>query len=663
MKLFLAISLLTFSFSPFISQAAYLDIDSLKNALTKTNEVDERAKIYLALGNSYAFSGNDSSIVYYNKLLHIGVAQKNPEFYAKACLGLGRFHKYIDPVISTDYTIKAVEYGKMTDNHPLIGNAYRDLGNLYRYAGDLDKALEEYQNAEEVAISARDTLGLARSYNNIGIVYMMTDRSDLGLEYWQKGLELNLLIGKELSAAASMGNLAIHYMYSGNQEMAHLYAKDALDIDTRYQDFEAMTMDFAILGQIFTRMGNYPKAINAYNEAIVYADSAGAHYNKMEAYSGLIGVYDSLGRQRKALDYSRLYVELYVSNSSDKNERITRELTTKFETEKKEKENAKLKGDNETKDTRIVLEETNRIYLISGISLAAMVIVLVVFAIRRVRSAKKEIEFQKQLIEEKTHEITDSINYAKRLQTAILPTSTAIDKFFQSSFVLYQPKDIVAGDFYWMEEMDDGVLYAVADCTGHGVPGAMVSVVCHNALNRAVREYGLKKPGEILDKVTDLVIETFAKGNDEVKDGMDISLCSIKGNVIEYAGAQNPLWIIRKMQLKGHIPIAEEKDYLLYELKADKQPIGVFRGRKPFTTQKLELNPGDRLYMSTDGFPDQFGGADGKKLKTKIFKKLILSFSNAAVSDQKELLNNAFTEWKGSFEQLDDICVVGAELK
>jgi serine phosphatase RsbU (regulator of sigma subunit) len=282
------------------------------------------------------------------------------------------------------------------------------------------------------------------------------------------------------------------------------------------------------------------------------------------------------------------------------------------------------------------------------------------------KNANEEILLAKHEIEEQNHEILDSINYAKRIQTAILPPDSYWNEKLPKSFVLYLPKDIVAGDFYWMDVVDNEVLFAAADCTGHGVPGAMVSVVCHNALNRVVREFGMHQPAEILDKVTDLVIRTFERSDHEVKDGMDISLVGLTMDTmqLEYAGANNPLWIIRRGNgdFEGLELKLELEGYSLYELKADKQPVGKFEFREKFTYHKIKVQKGDKIYLSSDGFPDQFGGERGKKLKSKAFKNLLLKISAEPIHSQREILKKEFEDWMGEFEQLDDVCVIGVEV-
>ena len=263
------------------------------------------------------------------------------------------------------------------------------------------------------------------------------------------------------------------------------------------------------------------------------------------------------------------------------------------------------------------------------------------------RKQKDEASAQRKIAELKKTEILDSINYAKRIQTAILPPLPDFVSAFSDCFVFYQPKDIVAGDFYWMERLEDVVLFAAADCTGHGVPGAMVSVVCNNALNRAVREFKLRKPAEILDKVTELVLEAFEKSIEDVKDGMDIALCrlDLKNNTLQYAGANNPLWIAR--------------DEEIIATKANKQCIGYNDYFQPFTNHEIDLLSGDTIFVFTDGYIDQFGGEKGKKFKSRPFKKLLLSIQDKVLDDQRKELTKHFSKWKRELEQVDDICVIG----
>jgi len=272
---------------------------------------------------------------------------------------------------------------------------------------------------------------------------------------------------------------------------------------------------------------------------------------------------------------------------------------------------------------------------------------------------KQKVIFQKELLnqnlilEHKNSQITDSIKYAKHIQNAILPPVAVFRKYLRDSFVFYKPKDIVAGDFYWLEKQEDGlILFAAADSTGHGVPGAMLSVVCTNALNQAVKEFGLRDPGQILDKVRELVIECFQKSERDVKDGMDISLCSIDPatRTLKWAGANNPLWIIK-----------DNSDEVVI-VKPDKQSVAITEKPLPFTTHTVQLDEGDCFYLFTDGYADQFGGESAKKFMQKRLKELLLRIYKKPMELQRKLIHDNLLTWMGNLEQVDDICFVGVKL-
>jgi serine phosphatase RsbU (regulator of sigma subunit) len=278
----------------------------------------------------------------------------------------------------------------------------------------------------------------------------------------------------------------------------------------------------------------------------------------------------------------------------------------------------------------------------------------------KIDEATFEIRLQKDEIQVQHREIKDSIQYAKRIQEAILPPSKIVKEWLEDSFIIYKPKDIVAGDFYWLDSVKSSVsvdgnriLFAVGDCTGHGVPGAMVSVVCHNALNRCVREFGLTTPSQILDKTRDLIIDAFSADQTDVKDGMDAALVSLEFKTdsscsVQYSGANNGLYLI--------------KDGAFVEIKPDKQPIGRFAKQTPFTNHQIELKKGDTIYLFSDGFADQFGGPKGKKFKYEAFREMIMRFSSMSMAEQRIHIESTYESWRGDFEQLDDICIIGVRV-
>lgn len=267
---------------------------------------------------------------------------------------------------------------------------------------------------------------------------------------------------------------------------------------------------------------------------------------------------------------------------------------------------------------------------------------------------KEEIETQNQELEVLYKHVTDSIKYAKRIQEAILPPDSLVKRVVPNSFVLYKPKDIVSGDFYWVDEKNGKSMYAAVDCTGHGVPGAFMSIVGYNLLKHVVNSNDSTQPAEILDRLNEGVSETLHHGHEEAqaKDGMDISFCTIDFKTLElqYAGAYNPLYLIR--------------DGKLIQTKADKFPIGLFLGeeKKKFKNNTIQLQKGDSVFIFSDGYADQFGGPNGKKFMANHFRDLLMEVHNEPIEKQKEILNKTIEEWRGPLDQVDDILVIGLKI-
>ncbi|MDG1477616.1 MAG: SpoIIE family protein phosphatase, partial [Vicingaceae bacterium] len=409
-------------------------------------------------------------------------------------------------------------------------------------------------------------------------------------------------------------------------------------------------------GQVYYLQGDYKSAEFNVNNALKTARE-GNYLGRIGSSSLLLSqIYEAQAESDKALKMFKIHTSIKDS-MMNKNTRLDAvRQQSKYEYDKQKA------VDDATHDKQMTIEQEAKekqkiiIYAI-GFGLSLLVVFLI-FMFNRLHITKKQkliIESAHEELSEKNNEILDSITYAKRIQNAILPTDKFVKSHLESSFVFYKPKDIVAGDFYWIKTVGkkgETILFAAADCTGHGVPGAMVSVVCNNALNRCIKEHGLVNPGEILDKTREIVTEEFNAGElgegDYVTDGMDIALCSLTGNELKYAGANNPLWIVRD----GEVVVT----------KANKQPIGRFRTSDPFKTHSFELEKADAVYIFSDGYVDQFGGEKGKKFMAKAFKELLLSIQSETMQDQKESLRKAFEEWKGNIEQVDDVCVIGVRI-
>lgn len=270
---------------------------------------------------------------------------------------------------------------------------------------------------------------------------------------------------------------------------------------------------------------------------------------------------------------------------------------------------------------------------------------------QRVIERTAEISKQKEKIEAQNQDITDSIRYAKRIQQAILPNDHLINQAFPESFILYEPKDIVSGDFYWFGNKNDTAMIAAVDCTGHGVPGAFMSMIGYNLLNQIINENGITKPAEVLDKLHNGVRKALKQDEEdaETRDGMDLALCSInvKSKKIEYAGAYRPLYLLR--------------DGEIIETKGDKFPIGgqQIKHKGNFTNHEIKVKKDDIVYIFTDGYADQFGGENTKKFMTKRFKEILLQIRNMTMKEQEAFLRKTINEWRGNIRQIDDILVIG----
>jgi len=491
----------------------------------------------------------------------------------------------------------------------------------------MKKGLDYYFESLEIQKSIDDKIGIAYSYNNIGYVYMLKGEKKKSLKYHLEGLRIQNQIDDKRGMSFNLFNISELYFESNEIAKSKKYALLA------YDNAKELGM---------------PDLVSSASEI-------------------LSKIYEKENNPAKALYHLKLFRVMEDSLKNEEVQRMTSEQQAKYIYEKQkviddaENEKQKIKEQAEY-EKQIAIEKEGkflqRIIIIAiGVGLL-LVVAFLIFVFNRLTAARKQkaiIEEQKELVEQshnqlevKNKEILDSIKYAKRIQSAILPPDKVVKSHLKDSFILYLPKDIVAGDFYWLEKRDNKVLFAAADCTGHGVPGAMVSVVCNNALNRSVREHFLTNPADILDKAREIVISEFEKSDENVKDGMDIALCTIEGLQLEYAGANNPLWIIRNDEI--------------IETKPNKQPIGKFEMSQPFTSHKVDLQKGDTIYVFTDGYVDQFGGVKGKKFKSKALRELLLSIQNVSMTEQKEVLQKTFNDWKGEIEQIDDVCIFGVKV-
>ena len=615
---------------------------------------------------------------------------------AYSCIGLSYRDQGNYSEALKNYLI-ALRIRERLGNKRAIGNSDNNLGNIYEGLEDFPNAEKYFKDALAIFTEAGYKAGIAGINNNLGGLYLSMHQLTKAMACYKVSLGIRESIHDKLGISGSYNNIAMVYdkqadsLNYGMKDKKAAQALYSVALETYYKSLKmkrelgyvpGLASAYNNIGNVLTKMNNYPLSKKYLDSAIALSTQIGEKELTRDAYDNL-SVLDSLmGNYKEAYEDFKIKVAL---NDSLKNEENTKKIVSQEMQYEFDKKQAEEKAQQDKKDAIANADKRKQDIITIAVSLGLLVVVIfsaLLYSRFRLTDRQKHIiEEQKALVEEKNKEVLDSITYAKRLQDAILPPVGTIQQYFPESFVLYKPKDIVAGDFYWLEVAHplpfpvgretealqkvlptgedlggaDTVLIAAADCTGHGVPGAMVSVVCSNALNRTVKEFKITKPGKILDKTRELVIETFEKSEGNIQDGMDISLAAISrrhlDNSIEvkWSGAYNSLWYIEKGEIK--------------EVAADKQPIGKTDNPKPFTTHTITfpLSGGQRgaLYLFTDGYADQFGGEKGKKFKYKQLQQLLIDNAQLTMAEQKKVLEKTLTDWQGELQQVDDILIIG----
>lgn len=566
-----------------------------------------------------------------------------------------------------NYYHESLNIYEAIDNIEGTSTAFNNLGVIYSLVGDTSKALEYHHKSLESKIILNDKIGIAMSFNNIGTIYENSNEPFKALEYYEKSLAISESVDDARGIAMSFDNLGDIYLHENVLGKAYNLYKQGLDKWTELGFEPGISTGKNNLANVLVKMGKYSEARVFAIESYELSCKLNYPLDIENSAKTLIDIYRIEGDYKQALYYSDIFIEMRDKIRNEQNANKAYKKSMQYEYQKEAlQDSLQYSKEIELQEAALKQEKTQASAFMYGLILVLGLLLLGLrsFLIKKkdnkkINEQKLQVEKQKQEIEKQhavlaaTHkEISDSITYAKRIQTAILPTTDSLNEYLKNGFVLFMPKDVVSGDFYWLENIGESTLIAVADCTGHGVPGAMVSVVCHNALNRAVREFKLVKPSEILDKTKELVIETFKSKSEFVRDGMDISLCKINFTTkqIEWAGANNPLYVFKK----------DSNDIQI--TSANKQPVGVSEYSKNFDNHELILDEGDIIYLFTDGYVDQFGGEFGKKFKHSKFRNLIISNGAEGIAGQKEKLMDEFYRWKNNQEQIDDICIIGIQV-
>jgi serine phosphatase RsbU (regulator of sigma subunit) len=622
------------------------------------------------IGVAYEDEGNyPGAIKYYTASLALAQSIHNKKGISASYSNLGMVYEKLgnySEALTNHFS--ALKIKEELGDKKTIGMAHIAIGNVYADLENYPDALANYFSALKISQELGYKKGIGQAYNNIGIIYRAQKRYPEALEYYFLSLKIKEERGDKKGIAAAKTNIGVIYQIQGNYTEALKMETEALALCEASDNKEGIAYSCNNIGEILIDQKKYREAEVQLKRSEDLARAIGAKRILKSDFDDLTRLDSARGNFKGAYENHKISI-LYrdsLDNEQTRKKTIQSQMTFDFEKKeavataehKKEMENQRFLADEKSRKQKLVLA-----LVVAGLLVVLLFSAFIFRSLRitrkqkhiielqkqRVEEQKQEVEHQKLLVEEHQKEIVDSITYAKRLQQAILPSREEIVNYIPDSFILYKPKDIVAGDFYWLHVSHDTqtIFLAAADSTGHGVPGAMVSVVCSNALNRAVNEFQLSSTGQILDKTRELVLETFARSGEEIKDGMDISLIALNkaSGRITWSGANNPLWYMQ--------------NNVFCEIKPDKQPIGKTDNPLPFQTHTIPFVSGTTFYLMTDGYADQFGGPKGKKYKYKQLQSLLTSISGLSPQKQREALEADFDDWKGALEQVDDVCLIG----
>ncbi len=543
---------------------------------------------------------------------------------------------------------EAFRFSDSLNNSHLTSIAYGEKGLLLMYVGDYEKAKECF--LKEIQIKKmRDPKDstIFGTYNNLAIIFANTGDMAKAEGYFRDALQAAIRRGQLSSLGNGYNNLGVIKIMQKNLDSVLYFLEKGMY-------YRKKTKDIPNLSGSYNNMSLYYKELKDYKKAIKYADTALQLANSVQSKTELIevldtyhNIYQEMGDYKNAFRYYKQRADTLKKIESKRIDRKISEYESSFNLQKKQEELNASKNELLLKESEESKQKLKINLMVAVLLLAGGGIFMVVNRNKKISAANNIISAQKKLLEEKHKDITDSINYAQKIQTALIVSEKTLSSRVDNVFVMFKPRDIVSGDFYWYGEKNGFKLLAVADCTGHGVPGAFMSMIGITLLNQVVNEKGITSPSEILNKLREGIISSLNITGDisEKRDGMDVALIAWNKNELIYSGANNPCVVISNNEI--------------IELKPDKQPIGLYEKQQPFTEQKIDLKKVDSIYMFTDGIVDQFGGPESKKVKIKLFKEWLSEIAIYDSMKQKTELEKKLTDWKKDLEQTDDILVIG----
>lgn len=656
----------------------------LNQALAIAGRLEDKAtigRVNLGLGQIYSSRGEFSTaITYFENAREI--REEIGDTYGAAVALTNMANMYFQTA-DYDGALKAfrnaITFWEKVNRPRNVAVCLTGIAVIYDVLQQYENSAETYEKVLEINLEMKDSIDIANTYNNMSILYIKVAKDsiaeiyninlsdsiyaepsnkylkyfDKALEYSQKALDIREQINDTKGIAASLSVIASIYVDAGKPETAMGYNQRVLELSRENNILNEQAMSLLRMGNIYMVRNQYQQALRYFQEGSKLASELGMRETVQDSYLKMSSLYQRLGNYERALEFYKQHIALKDSITSENIQKQLNELAVQYETEAKERENELLRTRNTLSETRL---RQQRLALIFFTIVTLVVSVLVVLLIRQNNQRKKanrELAQKNALITEQKKEITDSIQYAKRIQMAVLPPNELMDQLLPEQFIIYMPRDIVSGDYYWVTEKNGKVITVAADCTGHGVPGAFMSMLGIAFLNEIVSKHNDLPANEILNELRNHVIKSLHQTGrmGESQDGMDVALHIFdrKNMTLEYAGANNPLFIFR--------------DGNLLETKADKMPIGIHTNAdQPFENHLLKVRKNDVIYTFSDGYPDQFGGPSQKKFMIKNFKQLLRQIHLKSMQEQKEILERTLHEWMSETEQVDDILVIGIRI-
>ena len=656
-------------------------MDSLQNLLNGKIEDSSRINIYKELLYSLSTSEPSQAIFYGQQGLEL--ARKTNDHYSEiqllnnlgiAYYGLGDYEKTLE------YFLLVLDLEKDLDNLQSLSRAMNNVGIIYDEIGRLDKSAYYYEESLKIKESFNDSLGISNTMSNLGLLYMKMEEPEIAINYFRKSYKIDEKLNDIVGIYNSLHNIGIYHKDYGIKDSAVYYIEKALLAVPRGEKHYDKTYIIKSLAESYLMVKNYKNAQNYFEKAIQSANEVEALDVLKESYKGLSEIYEYKKQFEKSLSAYKKYKALNDSIfNQDFNSKVS-QLEKNFEIQSKEKEIQLLTNKAEITNLQLIRRRNSNYFLMAlGILLAIVAFISynrytiknksnrllqqkneeINLQKSEIKENRDEIEAQRDSIleqklalEEASSEIMKSIWYAQHIQQAILPDLNQVKAVFHEFFLLYMPKSIVSGDFYWFTKKKDKVFFALADCTGHGIPGAFMTVMANDLLNSIIIQQDENDCAKILNLLDEAVLNSLQYKGNSSNDGLDIALLCIdlKKQQLTFSGASMDLLVYQQNDWKT--------------VKGERFSIGGFKepDLKQAKNIKLDLSEDTHLYIYSDGYVDQFGGKEDKKFMRKRLKVLLDEIKILPLEQQKVKLEKAMIEWKGNQEQTDDIAFAGIRI-